>query len=81
VEVVREEDGYNVVAIRCDGCGNEVAQVKDADSSWFEMTVSPLARDKWNAGDDLGEFHFCSRNCFRRSVDDINLPEPAASPS
>ena len=75
MEVVRQEDGFNVVAIQCDGCGNEISQVKEADSSWFKMTLSPLARDKWNADDDLGEYHFCSSRCFEQAADSLNFPE------
>ena len=73
MEKVRQEDGFNIVAIQCDGCGQEISQVKDANSDWFEVTVSPLARDQWNAGDDYGEFHFCSRSCFEDAVDNLSL--------
>lgn len=80
MEIVRSEDGFNVVAIQCDGCGKEIEQVEDADDNWFEVTISPLARDKWNAGDDRGKYHFCSRECYVNESKHLEVsPDPEVS--
>jgi len=77
MEVIREDDGFNVVFIQCDGCEQEIPQVRHARGNWFEVTISPLARDKWNSGDDYGNYHFCSTECFSGTMDSVN-PIPAA---
>ena len=73
MEVVRKEDGFNVVVLQCDGCGSEVPQVRHAGEDWFQMKLEPLSRDLWNRGETMGEFHFCSPDCFRQNVDKLSL--------
>ena len=66
------EDGYNIVVIQCDGCGKEISQVRHGGPGWFKVTMKPLARDDWNAEDDIGEYHFCSTPCFRTAVESLD---------
>ncbi len=72
MEKTYQEDGFNVVVIECDGCGEKISQVREAEPGWFEVRIEPLARDHWNAGETVGEFHFCSTECFHSSLDGID---------
>lgn len=70
METSSYEDGFNVVTIRCDGCGREIAQPARAESPWFHVRITPLARDEWNEGEPLAELDFCSTDCFRTVLRD-----------
>ncbi|MFB6344300.1 MAG: hypothetical protein ABEK50_00805 [bacterium] len=74
-EIVR--DGFNVVVTECDGCGEIVEQIDPNESDWLEITISPLARDKWNAGDDLATYHFCSPECLNDNLSLLQQNKPA----
>lgn len=72
METSSYEDGFNVVEIRCDGCGREVSQPRRDDREWFHVHIEPIARDAWNKGDDLANLDFCSTACFRDAVSDLD---------
>lgn len=72
MERTYKEDGYNIVVIQCDGCGEEISQVRHGGPGWFKVTIDPLARDDWNAGDEIGTYHFCSTDCFRTGVESLD---------
>lgn len=71
MEVIRKEDGFNVVSLKCDGCGTEVPQVRHAGEDWFQVKLEPLSRDHWNKEDTIGEFHFCSPKCYKENLKDL----------
>jgi len=71
MEVVREEDGFNIVVLQCDGCGTEVPQVRHAGEDWFQVKLEPLSRDLWNKGETIAEFHFCSPECYKKNVEKL----------
>lgn len=74
-ETVRREDGFSVVQIECDGCGETIQQSRQGKGSWFHVEVRPLARDKWNRGDELHELDFCSTECFQTKASDLDPSE------
>lgn len=72
METTSYEDGYNVVVIRCDGCGREIAQPRQAEGDWFRVRVNRLARDAWAEEDPLAELDFCSPDCLRETLADLD---------
>lgn len=75
METTTYENGYNVVTIRCDGCGREIAQPDQGKNDWFHVRVSPLSRDAWTEGDPLVELDLCSTDCFRETLGQLDPAE------
>lgn len=75
METTTYENGYNVVTIRCDGCGREIAQPNQGEDGWVHVRVSPLSRDAWAEGDPLVELDLCSTDCFRETLAELDPAE------
>lgn len=72
METTTYENGYNVVLIRCDGCGREIAQPDQGKRDWFRVRVHALTRDAWTEGDPLIELDLCSTDCFREKLSELD---------
>lgn len=72
MEKVTNEDGFNVVVTKCDSCGEEIANLGQAEEQWYTVSIKPLVRDEWAQNIDEEELHFCSTDCFRSMLSEYD---------
>ncbi len=72
MEKIKNDEGFNVVVTRCDGCGKEIANLDEAESDWLTVEIKSLSRDEWSLDEDSVVRHFCSKDCFHEVLDTMD---------
>lgn len=72
MEKIKNEDGFNVVVTRCDGCAKEIANLDEAESDWLTVEVKSLSRDEWSLDEDSVVRHFCTSECFHEILGEMD---------
>lgn len=72
MEKIKNEDGFNVVITQCDSCGKEIANLDEANTDWLTVEIKSLSRDEWSLEEDAVIKHFCTKDCFRNVMNDID---------
>lgn len=72
MEKITNDEGFNVVVTRCDGCGKEIANLNEAETDWLTVEIKSLSRDEWSLDEDSVVRHFCSKKCFHEILDSMD---------